>query len=72
MEVSALKASVSPTAFKTELKYLVKISLRDYTLILFEKEVVSKLVASFGAIREIYTSQSLYDICKLINRINKN
>lgn len=38
LEVSALKASVSPTAFKTELKYLVKISLRDYTLILFEKK----------------------------------
>lgn len=37
LEVSTLKASVSPTAFKTELKYLVKISLRDYTLILFEK-----------------------------------
>lgn len=38
LEVSALKASVSPTAFKTELKYLVEISLRDYTLILFEKK----------------------------------
>lgn len=40
MEVTALEAFTSPTAFKKELKYLVKISLDD------DKLVVCKMLSN--------------------------